>query len=222
MPETGRWLSRDPIGEKGGLNLYGFALNSSVNYIDPTGRIVGQFMQAAGIVQKFGIQNIKNTWNVFWDFVFERDRDGETQTRTYNESHPSTNEMQDTYMLKIIRKEFKDKGCKNGYGWISTELAALESFLLMNNIIQIQVGGFAYKYEIENAGNGFKKVTFEINNNLTVKSLFYHAIESEEPRGQETIPGTNIKGMGLMKQTFKWSEKFRCCENYEWWSGGEK
>jgi RHS repeat-associated protein len=23
-PGTGRWLSRDPIGEKGGLNLYGF------------------------------------------------------------------------------------------------------------------------------------------------------------------------------------------------------
>ena len=29
-PETGRWLSRDPIAEKGGFNLYGFILNVGV------------------------------------------------------------------------------------------------------------------------------------------------------------------------------------------------
>ena len=33
MPETGRWASRDPIEENGGLNLYGFVGNR------PTGRI---------------------------------------------------------------------------------------------------------------------------------------------------------------------------------------
>ncbi|WLE97272.1 MAG: RHS repeat-associated core domain-containing protein [Candidatus Electrothrix communis] len=33
-PELGRWLSRDPIGEDGGLNLYGFVKNDSVNIID--------------------------------------------------------------------------------------------------------------------------------------------------------------------------------------------
>jgi uncharacterized protein RhaS with RHS repeats len=36
-PEEGRWLSRDPIGERGGIPLYGFAGNGSVNRVDPLG-----------------------------------------------------------------------------------------------------------------------------------------------------------------------------------------
>jgi len=36
-PETGRWLSPDPIGISGGLNLYVFCGNDPVNYIDPSG-----------------------------------------------------------------------------------------------------------------------------------------------------------------------------------------
>ena len=45
-PELGRWLSVDPIGEAGGLNLYGYVGNDPVNWIDPDGLdrwIVGQF-----------------------------------------------------------------------------------------------------------------------------------------------------------------------------------
>ena len=36
-PATGRWLSKDPIGLSGGLNLYAFCLNSPINSIDPFG-----------------------------------------------------------------------------------------------------------------------------------------------------------------------------------------
>jgi RHS repeat-associated protein len=36
-PETGRWLSRDPIGEEGGINLYGYVGNDPVNWIDRIG-----------------------------------------------------------------------------------------------------------------------------------------------------------------------------------------
>ena len=36
---TGRWLSRDPIQEQGGNNLYGFAVNSPVTAIDADGRL---------------------------------------------------------------------------------------------------------------------------------------------------------------------------------------
>ncbi len=37
-PDLGRWISRDPIGEEGGLNLYGFVGNDGVGIIDYLGR----------------------------------------------------------------------------------------------------------------------------------------------------------------------------------------
>ena len=36
-PVTGRWPSRDPIGELGGINLYGMLANDTVNYWDVLG-----------------------------------------------------------------------------------------------------------------------------------------------------------------------------------------
>ena len=36
-PRTGRWLSRDPIGERGGVNLYGFVGNDGVSFVDVLG-----------------------------------------------------------------------------------------------------------------------------------------------------------------------------------------
>jgi hypothetical protein len=38
-PELGRWLSRDPIGENGGWNLYGFVGNDGINKADFVGYI---------------------------------------------------------------------------------------------------------------------------------------------------------------------------------------
>ena len=36
-PELRRWASRDPIGEEGGLNLYGFCRNEGITAFDPLG-----------------------------------------------------------------------------------------------------------------------------------------------------------------------------------------
>jgi len=50
-PLTGRWPSRDPIGEDGGVNLYGFVGNSPLNTCDklgqaalPWGQLLGPFL----------------------------------------------------------------------------------------------------------------------------------------------------------------------------------
>jgi RHS repeat-associated protein len=37
QPQTGRWLSRDPIEEQGGANLYGFVFNNPIHLVDSLG-----------------------------------------------------------------------------------------------------------------------------------------------------------------------------------------
>jgi RHS repeat-associated protein len=36
-PDLGRWLSRDPIAERGGINLYGYVKNDAINAVDILG-----------------------------------------------------------------------------------------------------------------------------------------------------------------------------------------
>lgn len=41
-PTLGRWVNRDPLGERGGINLYGFVQKNPINWIDPWGLAPGQ------------------------------------------------------------------------------------------------------------------------------------------------------------------------------------
>jgi RHS repeat-associated protein len=66
---TGRWLSRDPLGELGGANLYGFLQNNGINDYDLHGLIawgpILKFAKDCAVeLLKAGLLNQFNKW---WD-----------------------------------------------------------------------------------------------------------------------------------------------------------
>ena len=64
-PVTGRWASRDPIEEEGGINLYGFVGNDGVNHFDLYGLVLETFWDAGNAAWGYG-SAIHNAWNGNW------------------------------------------------------------------------------------------------------------------------------------------------------------
>ncbi len=69
-PGTGRWVSRDPIGERGGFNLYGYVGENPVSSVDPLGRsakdvarIISSFHIITGQMTGDGLRDPNGTYN---------------------------------------------------------------------------------------------------------------------------------------------------------------
>jgi uncharacterized protein RhaS with RHS repeats len=54
-PQTGRWLSRDPIGESGGRNLYGFVGNEGMNGFDLLGLMWKELVNTIKITNSWSL-----------------------------------------------------------------------------------------------------------------------------------------------------------------------
>ncbi|WCJ60974.1 hypothetical protein NXS98_07600 [Fontisphaera persica] len=75
-PHTGRWLSRDPIGEGGGLNLYGLVNNQPVHFVDPhglwgikIGRVHLGWGEPTYVFDREVWQEIKERWHTGLDAI---------------------------------------------------------------------------------------------------------------------------------------------------------
>ena len=71
-PATGRWLTRDPIGYAGGINLYGYVGGDPVNRRDPSGLLY----DAATCARK--LESIKNVQKRIRTRIGELQEDRET------------------------------------------------------------------------------------------------------------------------------------------------
>ena len=72
-PELGRWLNRDPIGEVGGENVYGFVANQPSGGIDLLGYLFGLF---GGCKSTYAFKDLEDE---YVPFVFELEIKGEKQ-----------------------------------------------------------------------------------------------------------------------------------------------
>lgn len=59
-PNVGRWLSRDPVEERGGRNLYGFVGNCAINSYDPFGLYKDPVVSNVG--RDFGKCDARGLW----------------------------------------------------------------------------------------------------------------------------------------------------------------
>ncbi|MCB1227748.1 MAG: RHS repeat-associated core domain-containing protein, partial [Verrucomicrobiales bacterium] len=76
-PEKGGWLSRDPIGIRGGLNLYGMVGNDPVNWIDHLG-LLNKFTGKCEVVLFIGhnngdIEGALGEWNALHQAVLKEE-----------------------------------------------------------------------------------------------------------------------------------------------------
>jgi len=60
-PELRRWINRDPIEERGGMNVYGFVGNNPILFFDPTGLLKGSV--GGGFYWGFGA-SAKIDWDI--------------------------------------------------------------------------------------------------------------------------------------------------------------
>ena len=69
-PATQRWLNRDPIGEEGGVNLYGYVGNNPISGVDPLGLSNVRITDASGnvtILDNPSNADLRNTIGGFAD-----------------------------------------------------------------------------------------------------------------------------------------------------------
>lgn len=60
-PSFGRWINRDPIGERGGLNLYSYVANNPVRWVDLSGLAPGEPYPSADAAASQAIRDINPT-----------------------------------------------------------------------------------------------------------------------------------------------------------------
>jgi RHS repeat-associated protein len=61
---TGRWLSRDPIAEEGGVNLYKYVVNDPLRNVDPIGLLSADAQKVVDSALKQSGGDLEGAWNL--------------------------------------------------------------------------------------------------------------------------------------------------------------
>ena len=101
---NGKWLSRDPIAERGGVNLYGFVGNDPANHVDVLGREswIPNYPPPGGGSTDPATQAANDAISDFFKGTGDLYRE-------YGPDHPWTAEMKNHEHMKTVRDEIRSK-----------------------------------------------------------------------------------------------------------------
>jgi RHS repeat-associated protein len=116
QPETGRWIGRDPIGVKGGLNTYAFVANSTPNYVDSLGMILIA-------IDGSGMDNTVNSKN--WMRAHTLTGLWRSHVRNFYDHYPSNQRWYTDGVPGDTASQFwsaQDADIRNGYQYLVDQL----------------------------------------------------------------------------------------------------
>jgi RHS repeat-associated protein len=124
-PNLQRWINRDPIGEAGGMNLYGFVGNNGINLFDPYGLSElseAQYRAKAAALIDSGVVDPDAIFKGLIDYYFQNDKETDwfwdcqddmeeifdalgdvLATNFKNQPHGSPSETQDAKRFRKVR-----------------------------------------------------------------------------------------------------------------------
>jgi RHS repeat-associated protein len=119
-PLLGRWITRDPIGFRGGFNLYRYVNNNPVNYVDPYGDIL-QFIVIGGAIIIVGY-GVYTSWDEFWDATVEAGQNQQQAVDDLVEGEVTSEEIQ---AKKEAGQDVAEAAAKGGEAGLNTPGAGL-------------------------------------------------------------------------------------------------
>ena len=227
-PTLGRWGSRDPIGEKGGVNLYGFVHNDPINSVDIFG------------LDASTPSSTITPWQLGWEWLTgngPRHRDfgpGDYMTEGLRQ-HGHIKDSIDRMKTDIF---FRCQSCKNGdftksypyslAGWQGVpkylyDYSTLGTGGMTGNLVVTYLGSYSLDITASDikCSIGTAKLSFLANNSSSAVSATRPPVLGYTQWWQNNIaPYINQwfqnGGMSTTTQTFRWTENVsfdanHCC-----------
>ncbi len=223
-PSLGRWISRDPIDEQGGLNLYVFVNNDPVNKWDGLGLAYGNPVSGLGRIfpsdpyAPCGFYYLPG-WDSGWDDalkMFIMWLLGQSKNVDFKEDTIQSIQMKHSIVGEKLRQftldKFKNGYCSDWWEGVDNFKAsfslhdAWEEWREFDNGTASFVGSATGSAETLSVKCPEGKVTveFKLVNTTSLTSFLYRKWRNE---WNVTTPG---KPFSNWKQTYRWKETFDC------------
>jgi RHS repeat-associated protein len=191
-PSTGSWLSPDPMGEQGGMNLYGFVINDPINYFDDCG-----FKPKGGLLS--GMRDWLGGYVDDYHFVHDFFHNTGSTNRFYTDGDRLVEYLKTSNGIRLGLNRYKAKGCPSRLDDIYFDTILGYLYGLAGgymNPAEFQVGGFA---GMTITRNNEKTVHIHFVNRASYRSLLGQGVLSAGwNRGVQVLQGSVDTGIGTV------------------------